>query len=135
MTPLTHLDWRPVILLKVIRSPYGVWGGLSVKRAYLAAADERLLLADWTLEADERARDLVCPTGWALSHLPGVPFRLYGRGNTLIPSGTWVVPYTEAVFSLYQRAGAAFDRCIAAIDSQPLDPALLSALRHFTDLF
>ena len=59
MTTLTHLDWQPVILLKVVRLPFGGWGGLSLQRAYLALDNERLLYADWTLEADERAEAVV----------------------------------------------------------------------------
>jgi hypothetical protein len=131
---LTHLDWRPVILLKIVRSPFGGWGGLSVKRAYLAVADGQLLLADWTLEAAERARNLVCPTGWALHELPKSSFRLTGRGRTVLPSGTWIVSYTDAVFTLYQDAGAAFARLTAEIDRRPTNPALLSALQHLIQL-
>jgi len=59
ISDLTHLDWQPAILLKVVRVPFGGIGGLSLKRAYLAQDERRLLHADWTLEATEHAEGLV----------------------------------------------------------------------------
>ena len=134
MTPLTHLDWQPVILLKVVHLPFGGWGGLSLQRAYLALHDERLLYADWTLEADERAEALVCITGWTLTAMPDIAFRLHGRGAKLLPSGTWVLPYTDSVFSLYGIANAILIRLIRHIDQQPTDPLTLSLLSRLTQL-
>ncbi len=87
MTTLTHLNWRPVILLKIVRLPFGTLGGLSLKRCYLALEGQRLLYADWTLEADERAESLVCAAGWLLPTLPDMPTQLKGAGAKLIPSG------------------------------------------------
>jgi hypothetical protein len=134
MTALTHLDWQPVILLKVVRLPFGGWGGLSLKRAYLALRDERLLYADWTLEADERAEAVVCVTGWMLTSVPDAAFRLYGKGAKLLPSGTWVLPYIDGVFSLYGVANAMLIRLIRHIDQQPTDPLTLSLLSRLTQL-
>lgn len=134
MTTLTHLDWQPVILLKVVRLPFGGWGGLSLQRAYLALQGERLLYADWTLEADERAEALVCITGWTLSSMPDIAFRLHGKGAKLLPSGTWVLPYTDSVFSLYGIANAMLIRLIRHIDQQPTDSLTLSLLSRLTQL-
>jgi hypothetical protein len=134
MTTLTHLDWQPVILLKVVRLPFGGWGGLSLKRAYLALRDGQLLYADWTLEADERAEALVNITGWTLAFMPDIAFRLHGKGAKLLPSGTWVLPYTDSVFSLYGIANAILTRLIRHIDQQPTDPLTLSLLSRLTQL-
>lgn len=134
MTTLTHLDWRPVILLKVVRLPFGGWGGLSLKRAYLALRDERLLYADWTLEADERAEELVCNTGWMLTALPDAAFKLHGKGAKLLPSGTWVLPYAEQVFSLYGVTSFTLVRLIRQIDRYPTDRLTLAFLSRLTQL-
>lgn len=134
MTTLTHLDWQPVILLKVVLLPFGGWGGLSLKRAYLALHDEQLLYADWTLEANERADALVCITGWTLTSMPDIAFRLHGQGAKLLPSGTWVLPYADSVFSLYGIANAMLIRLIRHIDQQPTDPLTLALLSRLTQL-
>ncbi len=134
MTTLTHLDWQPVILLKVVRLPFGGWGGMSLRRAYLALDDERLLYADWTLEADERAEAVVCMTGWMLTEMPDTAFSLRGKGAKLLPSGTWVLPYTDSVFSLYGIANAMLTRLIRHVDQQPTDPLTLSLLSRLTQL-
>lgn len=134
MTTLTHLDWQPVILLKVVRLPFGGWGGLSLQRAYLALDHERLLYADWTLEADERAEAVVFATGWALPVLPNGAFRLQGHGGRFLPSGTWVLPYTESMFSLYGTAIATLSHLIKHIDQQPTNPITLSLLSRLSQL-
>lgn len=134
MTTLTHLDWQPVILLKVVRLPFGGWGGLSLKRAYLALDNERLLYADWTLEADERAEALVCVTGWTLTSMPDVAFRLHGKGAKLLPSGTWVLPYLDHVFTLYGVTNVTLTRLIHQIDRYPTDPLTLAFLSRLTQL-
>lgn len=134
MTILTHLDWQPVILLKVVRLPFGGWGGWSLQRAYLALRDERLLYADWTLEAEERAEAVVYVTGWILAEMPDIAFRLHGKGAKLLPSGTWVLPYSDSVFSLYGIANAILIRLIRQIDQQPTDSLTLSLLSRLTQL-
>jgi len=134
MTMLTHLDWQPVILLKVVRIPFGGWGGLSLKRAYIALHDDRLLYADWTLEAAERAEALVCATGWTLSALPDTPIQLKGTSAKVIPTGTWVLPYTDSLFTLYSAANASLARLIKRIDQHPTDPRTLSTLINLSQL-
>ena len=134
MTTLTHLDWQPVILLKVVRIPFGGWGGLSLKRAYLALHGKRLLYADWTLEAAERAESLVCATGWTMPALPDAPLQLKGTGAKVIPTGTWVLPYTDSLFTLYSTANATLSRLIKRIDQHPTDPRTLSILINLSQL-
>lgn len=129
-----HLDWQPVILLKTLRLPFRGYGGLSVQRAYLALDAERLLYADWTLEADERSATLICPTGWNQPAPLTFPMRLEGSGAHLIPSGTWLLPYSDALFALYLRANASFTRLIHQIDMYPTDPVTLAALTRLAQL-
>lgn len=134
MTTLTHLDWQPVILLKVVRIPFGGWGGLSLQRAYLALHDRRLMYADWTLEADERAENVVCDTGWILPALPDVPTQLKGAGAKRIPSGTWVLPYSESLYTLYNTASTSLVRLIKRIETHPTDPRTLTALINLSQV-
>ncbi len=134
MTTFTHLDWQPVILLKVVRPPFGGWGGLSLQRAYLALDHERLLYADWTLEAGERAEAVVFATGWALPALPNGAFRLQGHGGRFLPSGTWILPYNESMFALYGTATASMSRLIQYVDQQPTNPMTLSLLSRLSQL-
>lgn len=129
-----HLDWQPVILLKIVRLPFRDYGGLSVQRAYLALDAERLLYADWTLEADERNATLICPTGWRQSAPLILPLRLEGSGARLLPSGTWLLPYSDALFALYNAANTSFTQFIQRIDVQPTDPVTLALLTRFTQL-
>lgn len=134
MTTLTHLDWKPVILLKVVRMPFGGWGGLSLQRTYLALHDGRLFYADWTLEADERAIGTTCVTGWTFDALPPLPFRLHGKGAKLVPSGTWALPYTDSLFILYNHVNIALTHLMKHIDQRPTDPRTISTLIHLSQL-
>jgi hypothetical protein len=134
MTTLTHLNWKPVILLKVMRLPFGTLGGLSLKRVYLALDDEHLLYADWTLEASERAAHLVSISGWMLSALPDTPMQLEGSGTKLIPSGTWVLPYSDSLYTLYSTASILLVRLIKRIEAQPTDPQTLTTLINLSQI-
>jgi hypothetical protein len=134
MTALTHLDWQPVILLKVVRMPFGGWGGLSVTRAYLALHEGRLLYADWTLETDERAVGTTCVTGWTFEVLPPLPYRLHGKGAKIVPSGTWALPYTDNLFTLYSRTTIALTHLVKLIDQHPTDLLTISTLIHLSQL-
>jgi hypothetical protein len=134
MTTLTHLNWQPVILLKVMRMPFGGWGGLSLKRACIALHDGRLLYADWTLEADERAVGTTCVTGWTFDVLPPLPFRLHGKGAKIVPSGTWALLYTDNLFTLYSRANVALTHLVKRIDAHPTNPRTISTLIHLSQI-
>ncbi|MBE2268393.1 MAG: hypothetical protein IAE80_09205 [Anaerolinea sp.] len=134
ITDLTHLDWQPVILLKVVRMPFGGIGGLSLKRAYLALHDGQLLYADWTLEASERSEPLVCATGWTCTSPLEYPARLQGKGAHLIPSGTWVLLYSDYLYSLYGRAADFLIHLIKCIDSQPTADATVTLLVRLSQI-
>jgi hypothetical protein len=133
-TNLIHLDWQPVILLKLMRMPFGGWGGLSLQRAYLALHYEQLLYADWTLEADERSTGTTCVTGWTFDALPPLPFRLHGKGAKVVPSGTWALPYTDSLFTLYSGANAVLAYLVKHIDQHPTDPRTISTLIHLSQI-
>ena len=133
MTTLTHLDWQPVILLKVVRLPFGDLGGLSLKCAYLAHDGGRLLYADWTLDAAERAEPLVFATGWTLTSMPMLPFLLQGDGAKRVPSGTWVLPYKGSLYTLYSTASTALARLLYQIDQRPTDPNTITSLIRLTE--
>ncbi len=131
MTTLTHLDWQPVILLKVVRLPFGGWGGMSLRRAYLALDDERLLYADWTLEANERAEAVVCVTGWMLTEIPDTAFILRGKGAKLLPSGTWVLPYVHSHYQLYDRVRLTLHAVLEQVNQAPTDIQTLRMLTRW----
>jgi hypothetical protein len=133
MTSLTHLNWQPVILLKVVRLPFSDLGGLSLKCAYLAHDDGRILYADWTLDAAERAEPLVFATGWKFTSMPLLPFLLQGDGAKRIPSGTWVLPYKDSLYTLYSTANTALTRLLHQIDQCPTDSTTITTLIRLAD--
>jgi hypothetical protein len=133
MTTLTHLDWQPVILLKVVRLPFSDLGGLSLKCAYLAHEGGRLLYADWTLDAAERAEPLVFATGWVFTSMPGLPVLLRGDGAKRVPAGTWVLPYKDSLYTLYSSANAVLARLLQQIDQRPTDPNTITTLIRLTE--
>jgi len=133
---LTHLAWKPVILLKIVRLPFGTSAGLSLKRAYLALHEGRLLYADWTLEALERTHALVCPTGWIFPHTSSLdlPLKLQGQSPRRIPSGTWVLPYSDGLFRVYSALHSTLLHLMIHIDRQPNHPATIAKLIRLTRL-
>ncbi|MBE2272170.1 MAG: hypothetical protein IAE80_28305 [Anaerolinea sp.] len=133
MTTLIHLDWQPVILLKVVRLPFSDFGGLSLKCAYLAHDGGRLLYADWTLDAAERAEPLVFATGWEFTSMPVLPFLLQGDGAKRVPSGTWVLPYKDSLYTLYGTTSNALARLLHQIDHRPTDPNTITSLIRLTE--
>lgn len=134
----SHFDWKPVLLVKVIRQPFGDTNtGLSVKRLYLAAHPGGILRADWTLPADERFFPLVQLIGW--KPVRNVPFELpmqYQRSRgehtaSLIPSGTWVLPYDEEQYQLYERVRVTIHTMLQRVETAPTDPRTLRALARW----
>ena len=135
----THLDWKPILLAKVTRLPFGETNtGLSVKRLYLAQHPDGILRADWTLPADERFLPLVQLTGWKPKH--DVPFELpiqyqrarSERSTALIPSGTWVLPYNDAQYQLYERVRLTIHTMLERVNKAPTDPQTLRLLTRWT---
>ena len=133
----THLHWKPVLLVKIIHPAFReTCTGLSVKRLYLAEHSNGILSADWTLSADERLIPLVQWTGWNLQR--DVPFAFpiqYKRGGvgvpSLIPSGTWVLPYDEEHYHLYERVQTALRSLLMQVETAPTDPQTLRMLTRW----
>jgi hypothetical protein len=134
MMMLTHLDWQPAILLKVVRMPFAAFGGLSLKRAYLALHAERLVYADWTLEAVERSEALTLVTGWKQAAPLELPVKLEGIAGQVIPSGTWLLPYSEGVFQLYSTTILRLNRLLKHIDHNPNEPQVIASLIRLNTL-
>jgi hypothetical protein len=134
----TKLDWKPVLLVKVTHLPFGdTHTGLSVKRIYLAQHPEGILRADWTLPADERFLPLVQLTGWKPER--DVPFVLpvqYQRGSrhstAVIPIGTWVLPYDDTHYQLYERVRLNLHTVLEQVHQAPIDSRTLQTLVRWT---
>ena len=131
----THLNWVPVILLKVTQIPFlEASVGLMVQRAYLTEHPDGILRADWTLPADERIFPLVQLVGWQPGRdvpftLP-VKFRRQGdpRIGSILPSGTWVLPYDETLYRVYEQMRTALTLLITVIEATPADARLWNCL-------
>jgi hypothetical protein len=127
----THLDWMPVLLVKVTHVPFLEPSfGLSVKRVYLAEHPDGIIRADWTLPADERFYPLVQLVGWKpkrdVPFNPPIKFHRQGdpRVISLIPSGTWVLPYIEEQYQLYEQLQTMLGmmlNTLKQVDKAPLD--------------
>lgn len=122
----TQLEWRPVLLIKVMRVPFLEPSlGLFVQRVYLAEHNDEVLRADWTLPADERFFPLVQRTGWRPNQ--NVPFKLpvkfHHQGDSriisLLPSGTWVLPYDETLYRIYEQMSAALYQLTRVMETTP----------------
>ncbi len=134
----TKLDWKPVLLVKVTRLPFGdTHTGLSVKRLYLAQHPDGILRADWTLPADERFLPLVQLTGWKPER--DIPFVLsvqYQRGSSshsaaAIPTGTWVLPYDDAHYRLYERVRLTIHAILEQVEKAPTKAQTLHMLTRW----
>ena len=134
----THLAWKPVLLIKVMRLPFGeTYGGLSLKRIYLAQHPKGILRADWTLPADERFLPMVQFTGWKperdvsftlpVQYQPGISH----RGIALIPAGTWVIPYADTHYQLYERVRLSLHTMLEQVNKSPTDPQTLYLLSRW----
>lgn len=134
----TQLDWKPILVVKVMRLPFGETNtGLSVKRLYLAQHPNGIVRADWTLPIVERFLPLVQLTGWKPER--DVPFVLpvqYRRGGderaALIPVGTWVLPYDDEQYHLYERVQMTIHAMLARVEAAPTDATTLRMLTHWT---
>lgn len=134
----TQLEWKPVLLVKVTRLPFGdTHTGLSVKRLYLAQHPDGILRADWTLAADERFLPLVQLTGWKPER--DVPFSFpvqYQRGSShsvaVIPAGTWVLPYEDTHYQLYERVRLTIYAMLEQVNQAPTDSRTLQTLTRWT---
>ena len=131
----TQLEWKPVVLLKVTQIPFlDASLGLLVQRCYLAEHVDGILRADWTLPADERVFPLVQLVGWLprrdVPFVLPVKFRRQGdpRMVSLLPTGTWVLPYDETLYQVYAQMQVALSRLLTVIETTPNDIRLHDCL-------
>jgi hypothetical protein len=134
----TQLDWKPILLVKVTRLPFGeMHTGLLVKRLYLAEHPDGILRADWTLAADERFYPLVQLVGWKplrdVPFKPPVKFQRQGdaRVVSLIPSGTWVLPYDDEQYHLYERVQITLQTMLEQVEKSPTNAQTLHMLTRW----
>ncbi|HUN06425.1 MAG TPA: hypothetical protein PLQ56_07480 [Aggregatilineales bacterium] len=134
----TQLDWKPILLVKVTRLPFGeMHTGLLVKRLYLAEHPDGILRADWTLAADERFYPLVQLVGWKplrdVPFKPPVKFQRQGdaRVVSLIPSGTWVLPYDDNQYHLYERVQITLQTMLEQVEKSPTNAQTLHMLTRW----
>ena len=67
-----------------------------------------------------------------MQSMPTVPFSLQGKGAKRIPSGTWVLPYKDSLYTLYSSASAVLARLFHQIDQRPTDPNTITTLIRLT---
>lgn len=134
----TQLDWKPILLVKVTRLPFGeMHTGLLVKRLYLAEHPDGILRADWTLGTDERFYPLVQLVGWKplrdVPFKPPVKFQRQGdaRVVSLIPSGTWVLPYDDEQYHLYERVQITLQTMLEQVEKSPTNAQTLHMLTRW----
>lgn len=122
----TQLDWKPIFLIRVLQFPFlDTSLGLLVQRCYLAEHIDGILRADWTLSADERVFPLVQLVGWQpgrdVPFTPPIKFHRQGHPGvtSLIPSGTWVLPYDEEQYQLYKRVQLTIQTMLETVENAP----------------
>ena len=139
---LTSLSWQPVLLIKVHKQallPHHL--GLSVSRMHLAQHPDGILASGWDVSVEDRQYPRAQLVGWKPAR--DVPFELpvqfYRNGDprvsTLIPAGTWVLPYDDALYNLYLQFQKQTQSLMKDIEVNPTAPDLQEALTEFLNLF
>ena len=138
----TNLNWQSVLLVKVHKQallPHHL--GLSVSRVHLAQHPDGILASSWDVPVADRQYPRAQLVGWKPAR--DVPFELpvqFRRGgdpriSTLIPAGTWVLPYDETLFTLYTRFQQHTQALMQDIEVNPTALDLQAVLTNFVNLF
>lgn len=136
MPNLSDLNWQPVLLVKVTREPFtGMFCGLQVSRLHLALHPDGVVCAAWDVPLELRKYPRVRLVGWR--PLRDVPFNLpvrferkrEARSLSLIPNGTWVIPYNDEQYSLYLHLQQRWQSLMAYVDAGPYSPFTLNLVR------
>ena len=136
------LDWQAVLLVKVHKQallPHHL--GLSVSRMHVAQHPDGILASGWDVPMEERQYLRAQLVGWKPAR--DVPFELpvqfYRNGDprvsTLIPAGTWVLPYDDALYNLYLQFQEQTQSLMQDIEANPVTPDLRAMLIRFVGLF
>lgn len=136
------LNWQAVLLVKVHKQallPHHF--GLSVSRMHLAQHPDGILASGWDVPVEERQYPRAQLVGWKPARdVPFIlPVQFYRKGDprvsTLIPAGTWVLPYDDALYNLYLQFQKQTQSLMQDIEVNPTAPNLQAVLTHFIDLF
>jgi hypothetical protein len=134
------LDWQPVLLVKTAREPFAVTqSGLSVKRAYLALHPDGVVYSAWDIPENERIYPRVLLVGWKpmrdVPFTPPVQFFRKGdpRVSTIIPSGTWILPYDDELYTLYLGFQQQVQSLMQQIEVDPLADTVRATLTRLVD--
>lgn len=136
---LPNLDWQPVLLVKVIHEPFtGTCCGVHVSRAHLALHPDGVIYAAWDVPLNQRAFPRVRLVGWKplrdVPFTPPVRFKRQGdpRVSTIIPNGTWVLPYVHHQYLLLRQTQMVTQQILTRLDTNPTNPQLLWLLLQWT---
>ena len=138
------LDWQPVLLVKVMREAFtGVRHALHVSRVHMALSADGVVFVTWDVPPAERDFPHIQRTGWQprgvhpdwrdVPFTPPVRFvRPPSDGPSLIPRGTWVLPYDHHQYMLFRQAQVTDQIVLQQIDDDPTNSALLMLLLFLT---
>jgi len=136
------LDWQPVLLVKTTRELFSdTQSGLSVSRAHLALHPDGVMYAAWDIPEEERIYPRALLVGWKpMRDVPFVPpIQFFRKGDprvsTIIPSGTWVLPYDDALYTLYLRFQRQVQSLMQQIEVDPLADDIRATLTRFIERF
>jgi len=136
------LDWQPVLLIKTTRGLFSdSQSGLSVSRAYLALHPDGVMYVAWDIPEDERIYPRALLVGWKpMRDVPFVlPVQFFRKGDprvsTIIPSGTWVLPYDDDLYMLYLRFQQQVQSLMQQIEVNPLADDIRATLTQFVERF
>ena len=139
---LISLDWQAVLLIKVHKQvllPHHL--GLSVSRMHFAEHPDGILASGWDVPVEKRQYPRVQLVGWKPKR--DVPFELpvqfYRKGDpriaTLIPAGTWVLHYDDALYHLYLQFQQHTQALMQDIQVNPTAPKLRVLLTRLNNFF
>jgi len=141
MPNLPDLDWQPVLLVKVTREPFtGTRCGVHISRAHMALHPDGVICAAWDIPPEARIYPRARLVGWKplrdVPFTPPVRFERRGdpRVSAIIPNGTWVLPYNQTHYTLYNQLQNGWTALINQIDAQPVSPATIGTLLRWISL-
>lgn len=139
---LQTLDWQAVLLVKVhqqVLPPHYI--GLSVSRMHFAQHPDGIVACGWDIPVAERQYPRVQLVGWIPTRdVPFVlPVQFQHKGDpriaTLIPTGSWVLPYDNDLYTIYLHFQQHTQALMQRIEANPLEPDMHTLLRRIVALF
>jgi hypothetical protein len=137
---LPILDWQSVLLVKVTREPFtGTSCSLHVSRAHLGLHPDGVVFSAWDIPENERVYPRILLVGWKpMRDVPFVlPVQFFRKGDprvsTIIPSGTWILPYDDELYTLYLGFQQQVQSLMQQIEADPLDDKVRITLTRLID--